>query len=136
MTPLLALLLGASEPGLTPLDRLSATNKALINSFNRSILVLDTAQALTKDDMLAAFARDLQLPEWFGNNLDAAHEALHDRLGAEDSSLLVVLAPPSNADARATDVFIDVVSSVLVDQAKRGLLVGPEAQRILSDSRS
>lgn len=133
MTPLLAVLLGTSEPGLTPLEQLSANGEKLISSFDRTVLMINTAQALSKDDMLAAFARDLALPEWFGNNLDAAHEALHDRLGKEDSSLLVVLAPPVEADAKATNAFIDVIDSVLGEQAKRGLLVGPEAQRILTN---
>ena len=47
---------------------------------------LDGAQILSTDDLHAAFARVLPLPDWYGNNLDALHDVL-----AENSAPVGVL---------------------------------------------
>lgn len=53
-----------------------------------AMLQLDTDGLSSKTEFLAAAARDLQLPDWFGRNWDAFADALSD-LGAQRPTLVV-----------------------------------------------
>ncbi len=123
MTPLLKVLLGAHESGLIPMRRLSKAADLLVPSFGRQLLAIRTDRSTTKADMLAEFAESLGLPDWFGHNLDAAHEALHDRLASDANNLVCVHAAPTGADAQAFQQFIDVIDSVLTERGVSGILL-------------
>ncbi len=121
MTPLLRILLGVHQPGLVAVPALSPTALQLATAFNRTIRAIKTDRSSTKAELLSQFADDLALPEWFGNNLDAAHEALHDFLGANPDALICVYAPPNGSNDAAQ--FVDLINDVLVERSTCGLLV-------------
>jgi RNAse (barnase) inhibitor barstar len=74
------------------------------------IVVLDTRGATDKDSFLAAAARDLGFPEYFGGNWDAFEECVRD-FAAQRTPVLVVWTGaadvPQNVRETAIDIFSD-----------------------------
>lgn len=92
------------------------------------IVVLDTRGVTDKAGFLAAAARDLQFPDYFGNNWDAFEECVRD-FGTDRGSTLVVwtgaAALPQDVRDMATDIFDtglgDRVDVLVVDGIDDGL---------------
>lgn len=74
------------------------------------IVVLDTRGATDKDSFLAAAARDLGFPDYFGGNWDAFEECVRD-FAADRAPVLVVWTGaadvPQNVRETAIDIFSD-----------------------------
>lgn len=67
-----------------------------------------------KDALLNEVAVKLQLPDWFGNNLDALYDALTDRTETTTLDLCFWLESTLTAQEKETweEVFIDAVNEV------------------------
>ena len=78
-----------------------------------------------KGEAIAAIARALSFPDWFGQNLDALHDSLTDLswLPAGEYTLVV----PVNLDAS--------VSDVLRDAAKQNAESGDRKLRVIRTER-
>ncbi|MGW8182626.1 MAG: barstar family protein [Burkholderiales bacterium] len=66
---------------------------------------LDSAAARSKDQFLAACARDLGFPDWFGGNWDALADCLQDRSWQPAPGLVVLWRGASRFAATAPDDF-------------------------------
>jgi Barstar (barnase inhibitor) len=82
-----------------------------------AVVTLDTGPHRTKAAMFKAFQRDLELPDWFGNNWDALVDALGDWApNAEHRLLIIENVPPDDIDGRHpeynVEMFLDIVSNV------------------------
>jgi Barstar (barnase inhibitor) len=96
------------------LRRLDAAGRTYV------VVKLDTGKHRTKAEMFKAFQRDLQLPDWFGNNWDALVDALADWAPKAEHRLLIIEnVPPDDIDGRHpeynVEMFLDIVSNVGVD---------------------
>jgi Barstar (barnase inhibitor) len=86
-----------------------------------AVVKLDTGLHRTRAAMFKAFQRDLQLPDWFGNNWDALVDALSDWApDAEHRLLIIENVPADDIDGRHpeynVEMFLDIVSNVGVEE--------------------
>lgn len=91
------------------------------------VIVLDTREALDKTGFLAACARDLRFPDYFGGNWDAFEECLRDFADRPGTTVVVwtgAAGLPEDVRSTAlqifTDVFVDGVDLIVVDDVSAG----------------
>ncbi len=103
------------------------------------IVVLDTRTAADKASFLAACARDLRFPEYFGHNWDAFEECLRDFADHHRPAVVVWTGAaqlPQDVRATALEVFeaafTDGVDLLVVDDVATGVPpVMPWAERLV-----
>jgi RNAse (barnase) inhibitor barstar len=74
------------------------------------IVVLDTRQATDKASFLAAAARDLEFPDYFGGNWDAFEECVRD-FAADRKPVLVVWTGAAAVPEEVRDTAIEIFSA-------------------------
>lgn len=138
MTPLLRILLSVADYGLTACPLPTSSHSRLADAFGHRTLPVGTGSATTKAELLDALAQDLELPDWFGHNLDAAHEALHDQL-ADNTDTIIMLETPAilaSGDHGIALAFVQLVHDVHVERQRSGLLVGHPSVEVAERLRS
>ena len=75
------------------------------------VLRVDLAAARDKDDMLAAIARDLRFPEWFGQNWDALTDCLLDMGWLPATAYLIILEHCDGIHGRAESDFVTLMQT-------------------------
>ena len=80
------------------------------------VVVLDTRDARDKQAFLAACARSLDFPDYFGHNWDAFADCLSDFIRGR-TSLLVVWTGASDLDAASRETAIDIMTERFTDGA-------------------
>ena len=99
--------------GILPLDTDEATLRAEARMHGYAFLCVDLSVIANRQDLLEAFAEDLNFPEYFGQNWDALEECLADLewLPAKGYVLLLTAAEmilPEDEEDYAT--FLEVLS--------------------------
>jgi RNAse (barnase) inhibitor barstar len=86
---------------------------------------IDLKDCRTRDDVLRSIARALELPAWFGMNLDALYDAITDlRDRGTAAGYVIVLTPlPRSAafSARQRLALLDVFRDAVDDYAAAGI---------------
>ena len=81
-----------------------------------TVVVLDTRGAHDKAEFLAACARCLDFPSYFGHNWDALADCLGD-FAADNAPVLVVWTGFSDLDAGVRDTAVDIMTERFLDGA-------------------
>lgn len=81
---------------------------------------VDLAGAKGKDAALAALARALAFPAWFGGNWDALEDCLADLSWMPAKGYVLVIAGAGGLGADDRGVLLDILSSVAASWAERG----------------
>jgi len=73
------------------------------------VLHVDLAAARDKDQMLAAIARSLRFPEWFGHNWDALTDSLLDMGWLPATGYVIILEHCDGIHGRAEADFVNLM---------------------------
>ncbi len=81
---------------------------------------VDLGQAPDKAALLAAFARELGFPDWFGSNWDALEDCLTDLSWLEPGEVVLILEGSEALPPDDLGVLIDVLSACAEHWQARG----------------
>lgn len=81
---------------------------------------VDLAAARGKDAALAALARALAFPAWFGGNWDALEDCLADLSWMPAKGYVLAIAGAGSLAADDRGVLLDILASVAASWAERG----------------
>ncbi len=76
---------------------------------------VDLAQVRTKEALLAALAKRLEFPEWFGDNWDALNDVLAERAWEQPKGVMLTLercGELAHADPETFETALEVLDSV------------------------
>ena len=89
--------------------------KLAADELEQAFFTVDLRQARNVPGFLRALRRDLAFPEWFGNNLDAAHDCLTDFSWRPAPGYVIVLTGSDSLRANPTSfaAFNEVLASAV-----------------------
>ena len=87
---------------------------------------IDGEKIRTNDDLHAAFAASIPLPDWYGNNLDALHDVLTDR--TEPLGIVIVNEAPLREHlGRRANGFFRLLRDLQADGVVRVAVIARDA---------
>jgi RNAse (barnase) inhibitor barstar len=107
-----------SDPGEAGIFARPADGAALDAAAERAGLTrwtVDLAGVKTKDELLAALARRLEFPEWFGGNWDALNDVLGEMAWEQPGGVVLTLAhcgELAQADPESLETALEVLDNV------------------------
>ncbi|GEM49590.1 barstar family protein [Deinococcus cellulosilyticus] len=103
--------------GILPLDTDEATLRAEALSHGYTFMCVDLSVVANRQDLLEAFAEDLNFPEYFGQNWDALSDCLMDFSWQEAEGYVLVLEGTRQLSVALEDEY-DTLMEILEETVK------------------